>query len=243
MTKRLSLMRLFAFIFLLESARSQACDRSSTYDYRTFNCQDGIFYNAMLTPSAILDNAHVGQVYSLTATGEILFGTGTSKSTRLLRIPLAKAGQLNQFQTISVDVTFSHKNPTSPTTDMDLAVFLSDGVSAIGFRSHDKLNFRDHCPLCACEGVSGHKMSALSCNNINKGITSNPATVHTLHFRIDPQRPATAAGYSNVMSVYHQYSKKLHLERGLYLELYRNDPGETYILSFIRAQAYAECLT
>ena len=237
MTKRRSIKRLFSFILLLESVRSQACNKSSTHACSTPNCQDEIFYNKMLTSSAILDNAHVGEAYSLTVTGEILFDKSTSRSTRLLRIPLAKAGQLNQFQKISVDVTFSHRNPTSPTTDMDLAVFLSDRVSAIGFRSHDKANFPLYCPLCACEGVSGHKMSALSCNNINKGITSNPATVHTLHFRIDPQRPATAAGYSNVMSVYHQYSKKLHLERGLYLELYRDDPGDTYMVSFIKAEA------
>ena len=237
MTKRRSMKRLFAFILLLESVRSQACNKSLTHACSTPNCQDGIFYNVVLTPSAILDNAHVEEAYSLTVTGEILFDKSTSRSTRLLRIPLAKAGQLNQFQKISVDVTFSHRNPTSPTTDMDLAVFLSDRVSAIGFRSHDKANFSLYCPLCACEGVSAHKLSALSCNNINKGITSNPATVHTLDFRIDPQRPATAAGYSNVMSVYHQYSKKLHLERGLYLELYRDDPGDTYMVSFIKAEA------
>ena len=145
-----------------------------------------------------------------------------------------------------MDVIFSHRNPISPTTDMDPFITLSDGISSVGFVVFDKSNFGNHAPITAVEGLSGPKMHSPSIIPGHLRVTSEPATVHTLHFRLESQRPAEGFGhasYGSEISVYHQYSRILHPERGLSIEVYReNDLPEQYIFSFFKIRGQVESL-
>ena len=207
---------------------------------------DGVFYNAMLTPRLLLDHAFVGEPYSLTAKGELLFRSCKEIFTRLLRIPLAKPGQLNKSGTIVVDVVVSHRSPISPTADMDTHIMLSDGISSVGFLVHDKGNFRDSPPINAVEGLSGPKLHDTLTTSEQFRVTSDPATVHTLHFLLEPQRAAEGfahASYDREISDYHRYRKILHPELGLYVEVYRGDDcREQFLFSFFKVKAQVQSL-
>jgi hypothetical protein len=204
---------------------------------------DGVFFSAMLTPPAILDIAQVGEKYFLTSKGEIQFKTGAAAHTRLLRIPLAKQGNLDTFRTIVVNVVVSHRSLISPTADMDPYFMLSDGVSSVGMKMHDKDNFRHYSPIVAVEGQSGTRLGSPSQTAEDLRVTSTPATVHYLHFRLEPNRRAQCfahASYDREISLYHQYSKVLHPERGLFFEVYRDDTKDQYVFSFFQIHAQAE---
>ena len=213
-------------------------------DCRKNDCSDGVFFSAMLTPRAILDHAHAGEPFSLTAKGELLFKSGTVPYSRLLRIPLAKPGRLNKYGAIVVDVIVSHRSPISPTADMDPHFMLSDGISAVGLKVKDAANFKSFSPIFAIEGVSGPKLRFPSPTVEDFRVTSGPATVHNLHFRLEPQRPAECfahASYDREISLYHQYSRVLHPERGLYIEVYRDDEiEEQFLFSFFKIHAQVE---
>ena len=197
----------------------------------------------MLTPRAILDHAQIGEPYSLTAKGELLFKSGSVKFARLFRISLAKPGRLNKYGTVVVDVMFSHRSPISPTTDMDPYVMLSDGTSSVGFVISDKDNYGNYPPFSAAEGLSGPILHYQSETSGDFRVTSDPATVNTLHFRLEPHRPADCfahGSYDREVSHYHQYSKTLYPERGLYVDVYRNHAPEQFLFSVFKIRAQVE---
>ena len=232
-----------AFLIILFALFSWTDASACTCESSTLDCSDGVFYSTTLTPLAILDNANIGEPYTLTSIGELQFGSGTVDLTRLLRIPLAKPGILNEHRVILVDVVYSHRSPISSLTDMDPRIMLSDGISAVGFRTHDKVNFDSDSPVRSCEGSSGPTLGSMSCPAENIRVTSEPATVHTLHFRLEPQKQASGVirgSYDREVSVFRQYTKILKPERGLVLEVYRHDAPEQYVFSFFKITARVE---
>ena len=233
----------FLTIFLVIFSWTDAC--VCTRESSTTDCSERVFYSSTLTPRAIIDNANIGEPYSLTSKGELLFSSGKVFLSRLLRIPLAKPGKLNEHKVILVDVIYSHRNPVSPTQDMDPRIMLSDGTSAVGFHTHDKDNFGNLSPVRSCEGTSGATLGSMSCPPESIRVTSKPATIHTLHFRLEPQQQASGVfhgSYDREISLYRRYSKILRPERGLYLEVYRHHEPEQYIFSFIKIIAQEERL-
>ena len=121
---------------------------------------------------------------------------------------------------------------------------ISDGVSAVGFETRDKDNFETHSPILSCEGTSGSILSR-TCRPESIRVSSDPATVHTMHFRLPPREPVSGScsgSYDRAVSVYLNYTYPLHSERGLYLEVYRNNPREIYIFSYFRIQIWVENL-
>lgn len=97
----------------------------------------------------------------------------------------------------------------------------------------------------AIEGLSGYQLGSPRITSDTIRVHSEPATVHSLHFRLEPQLPASCVArgsYDREVSIYHKYTKTLHPERGLYLEVYRNNVEEQYIFSFFKIQAHVERL-
>jgi hypothetical protein len=222
-----------AVMLVASHASRYTCDRTEA----------DVFYSSTLNAGALIDNANFGEPYSLSSKGELQFGSGTVSLSRLLRIPLVKPGILNENGVVLIDVVYSHRNPTSPTADMDTRIMLSDGTSAVGFLTHDQDNFGSLSPVISCEGTSGARLGSQSCSTETIRVTSEPATVHTLHFRLDPHKQASGAihgSYDRGISLYRQYSKILRPERGLFLEVYRSDKGEQYIFSFFKITVRAE---
>jgi hypothetical protein len=190
-----------------------------------------------------MDNANFGEPYVLTSKGELHFRGGRVSYSRLLRIPIAKPGKLSADKAILVDIIYSHRSPLSPTSDMDPRIMLSDGISAVGFHTHDKGNFNNLSPVRSCEGISGPTLRSASCLIESIRVTSNPATVHTLHFRLEPQKTASGiirGSYDREISLFRQYNKILKPERGLFLEVYRDHNYEEYIFSFFKVTAQEE---
>ncbi|XP_062503452.1 uncharacterized protein LOC134180334 [Corticium candelabrum] len=204
----------------------------------------GTIYDAYLNPDAIINNANFGESYSLNSHGELVFQNGANNRARLFRIPLSRPNRLSGSETLLVDVTYSNRNPISPNSDMDTTVMLSDGVSAVGFLTVDKSNFDTQSPILACEGTSGNTLTR-SCPGDSLRVTSDPATVHSAHFRLPSGQPASGSlsgSYDRGVSVYRNYTDPLHFERGLYLEIYRGDAIEQFIFSYFRIQVQVESL-
>ncbi len=204
----------------------------------------GIIYDAYLNAGVIINNANFGEPYTLNSHGELVFHAGTRQFGRLFRIPLSRPNRLSGHETLLVDVTYSNRSPISPSTDMDPSFMLSDGVSAVGFLTRDKANFPSLSPIVPCDGTSGATV-ALTCSERDIRVTSDPATVHSLHFRLQPEQPASGSysgSYDRGVSVYSNYTNLLYFKRGLYFEVYRNDPNEQYIFSYFRIQVQAESL-
>ncbi|XP_062505835.1 uncharacterized protein LOC134182447 [Corticium candelabrum] len=205
----------------------------------------GAIYDAYLNPSAIINNANFGEPYTLNSHGELVFHAGTTLNGRLFRIPLCRPNRLSGSETLLVDVTYSNKNPISPTTDMDPHFMLSDGVKAVGFEIRDKAYFASASPIASCEGTSGTFLATRTCCSENIRVTSDPPTVHSLHFRLQAGQPASGScsgSYDRGVSVYRNYTDPLYFERGLYFEVYRDSPSEQYIFSYFRIQVHVESL-
>ncbi|XP_062504643.1 uncharacterized protein LOC134181389 [Corticium candelabrum] len=204
----------------------------------------GTIYDAYLNPAAIINNANFGESYSLNSRGELVFQNGAHTRARLFRIPLSRPNRLSGSETLLVDVTYSNRNPISPNADMDTTVMLTDGVSAVGFLTVDKDNFATQAPLQSCEGTSG-KTVIRSCRSESLRVTSDPAIVHSVRFRLPSGQPVSGSisgSYDRGVSVYRNYTDPLHFERGLYLEIYRDDVNEQFIFSYFRIQVQVESL-
>ena len=191
-------------------------------------------FHRLYTPSDIRSSAEFTSTnYSYTPIA-LTFGTDSlSYKRRLFKLPLLPANLLNSNSDITVMITVGLKNSIRVSGDSDPKLFISDGVRGIGF------DLRDGIPRC-------HGMQALM-GDIMNSITffSSPSAQSTIlsekyTFIISPSQlwgSCHFAGDNGLVSPV-SYTQIISLHQGLWLEMYRDDASEQYIVNYITVEIH-----
>jgi hypothetical protein len=205
-----------------------------------------VYFNSLLTPQWLADHAQIYEKFSFSS-GALLFKDGSADLHRLIRVRLVKPGLLRDDGRYLVTITLSHVSPISPTADMDLYLYLSDGVKNVGNDMLDAANYATLPPLRPCEADSG-VVAATACNSdgprVNNGYSLSPQVITFTHSVGGHQVTSgeAHATYDRTISVVHTYTNILQPRRGLYLDIHRDNKGEQYLIKFVKVKVEEEVL-
>ena len=163
----------------------------------------------------------------------ISFNAGSTTYNRLMRVTLVEPNVLKDSARYVVTATVSHRNPVSVTTDMDLTITVSDDSSAVGYEIADQANSPIY--MWASEGLCGQILKP-SITTFKSDEQNKYSPLHTVQVKFGGGVRAfgigkTVSGVNRVAP--HQYSKVLKPANGVYVNIYRNDAAERYIIDFI----------
>ena len=172
----------------------------------------------------------------------ISFNAGSTANNRLMSVTLVEPNVLNDSARYVVTATISHRNPVSVTTDMDMYVTVSDGVGAVGYLILDKANRNSKDTMWPCEGARGQTFNR-KCTVVKSPSVTNFSPLHTVQVKFGGHHGAFGIGktVSEVHVIFpHAFPYILKPSKGIFLDMYRNDAGERYIIDFIEVRLEKE---
>jgi len=181
----------------------------------------------LYTPSVIQSKAEfTSKNYSYTATALTFYTDSSSFKRRLFKLPLIPTATLSRYADITVVVTVGLESAIRISRDSDPKIFISDGERGIGF------DIRDGTPLCqGMQAIMGDVMGSSSFFTTG---TSVQSTIIPEEFilTISPLQQwgsCHIAIDSGVISPV-TYTQSIYLDKGLWLEMYREDASAQYII-------------
>lgn len=207
--------------------------------------QQSNFY-LLVTPNDVKNKRYGNRVrlYESLSTGPSMSFDAENVTiyNRLMRITLAEPNVLKDCTQYVATVTVSHRSPVSLNADMDLSITVSDDRVAVGFEIADQA----HTPtfMWATEGLSEQLLDpSLTTYRSQHRHNYEYSPLHTVQVKFGESLSAFGIGktVSDVSRVaVHQYSKVLKPSMGVYVDIYRNDPYERYIIDYIEARLEKE---
>ena len=129
----------------------------------------------------------------------------------------------------------------SVTTDMDLYVTGSDGVSAVGYLILDEANRKSNDVMWPCAGPNEQTFvdHNSGCTQLKSQGPTKFSPPHTVQVKFGGHDKAfgigkTVSGVSVMFT--HNYAFTLKPAKGIYLDIYRHNKGERYIIDFIEVK-------
>ena len=186
------------------------------------------FYR-LYTPAIIRSRAEFTTSYLNYTTTAITFGRGTSYR-RLFRLPLLPCLSLYRYADIVVRITVGLQSSIRHTSgDSDPKFLISDGIDGIGFEMREE--------AIRCQGIQGLMGKTLASRQILKGGAAHQSSILPEEFVLTfapSQRWGTCyhAVDSGVISLA-SYTRVIHLDRGLWLEVYGEGINEYYTINYI----------
>ena len=165
---------------------------------------------------------------------------GKTKFERLIQAELIAPNTLTTSDDVVITLTIAMDTALADRSDHDPTFGISDGTSFIGFQAVDKGNYGDHSP---CYNVEG---DATNTNLINRVRDITSPKVNSRHYsseitiQIKPNNRWGSChtehdeGTVNIVN----YQHTLNITKGLYLQMYRDDPLEKFHLKYIVASIH-----
>ena len=188
------------------------------------------FYR-LYTPSILRSNAEFTSSYSYSATG-LTFGTDSTSSNnykRLFKLPLIPGAMLSRSADVTVVLTIGLQSSIR-SSDSDPKFLISDGERGIGFDLRDTLSAQ-------CRGMQGSMGDTITGYSYFTGASARSTSYLSEEFTltISPSQRWGSCYYggdSGLISPI-SYSRYIYLDRGLWLEAYRESYIERYIINYI----------
>ena len=190
------------------------------------------FYQ-LYTPSDLTKMAEFTTSYSGVTSTALSFGTDSIGGRRLFKLPLIPANVLQYNADIIVEITVGLDNVIR-SGDSDPKVFISDGQNGIGFDIREDI--KGQCR--GYQAIMGDTSSSRSATGGSTHITSILQEQFVL--TIKPYQrwgSCYTAADSGVISPV-TYTRSINPERGLWLEVYREDTGERYVFNYIKVEIH-----
>ena len=188
-----------------------------------------------MTPSLLDEFAtNISSTWS-TTTDQITFYAGSITNEVLLKVPLVSTGELTDDTPLTVEITVANDVSIGERTDSDITYGVSDGTNFIGFFTTDKRNYLDHSPCSGVEATSGDtKTSIRRFYTRHLLIPRDSSYPAQFVFTLKLEKPwgicfIAQYGFTNTAN----YSRRLTLSRGLYLEVYKQHQIEKVGIKFI----------
>ena len=191
------------------------------------------FYQ-LYTPTDIRFKAEFTATYDSFTTTAITYDTGGTSRGRLFKLNLLPPDLLSSRADIVVVVTVGIDN-TIRSGDSDPKFFLSDGTNGIGFE------MREESSANRCRGIQAIM------GDTHTSYTTITGADHESSF-LPEQFVMTMKSSQRWGSCYNaidsgvispvSYTRSISLNKGLYLEVYREDTSEKYVFNYIMVEIH-----
>ena len=147
---------------------------------------------------------------------------------------------LQETDNVVVTLTIAMDTKLADKRDHDPSFGISDGKHFIGFRAHDRSNYKNYSP---CQHIEGENIGGLlkHLRHVGGPLVSSHTYSSEIKLRFRPTEHWGAChtehdeGYVNVANYYN----KLDLTKGLYLQMYHEDDAEIYRIKYIEVDVYS----
>ena len=191
-------------------------------------------FSKVFTPVDIQAEAFFSTPYSSVTGVSLMFGTGGASNSRLFRILLIPPDTLDSNSDIAVVITVGLDNGAR-SGDNDPRFFISDSNSGLGFQ------MREESTGNRCQGLQATMADVLASNVLVSGATHTSAILPEEFVLTFKPREKFGSCYTSIDSGVIspvQYTRTLFLNRGLWLEVYREGTFEQYTFNYIKVEGH-----
>ena len=189
-----------------------------------------------MTPSWL--EAHASYIdSSRTSTADqITFNGGSIRDVALLKVPMIPAGVVGLSTPLTVEITVANDVSIGKTIDSDVRYGVSDGDKFVGFQVPDKINYRNMAPCFGVEGASGTTLTGIRLISHSSPRPSDSfypgQFVFTL--KLDERWGSCYTAHDGGFVKTAGYSSQLMINKGLTLEVYKEDAGDRAGIKYIK---------
>ena len=195
-----------------------------------------MIYHQTMTPNWLEAHASYMDSARSKTTEQLKFNAGSSVTyPALLKVPMIPAGWLQYSAPLTVKIVVSHDVSIGTSYDGDISYGVSDGVSFVGFDMHDKGEYGSYAPCFGYEGTSGTILTRRKYIN-----SSSPKPKDSFYpgrfvitLKLDEHWGSCYTAHDGGFVKTAVYNNRLMLNKGLTLEVYKQDRDERVGIKFI----------
>ena len=191
-----------------------------------------------MTPLWLETHASYVHKSGVVTADQITFSAGSIQQALLLRIPLVEAGLLEDETPLSVEITVAHDVSIGESHDSDPRYGVSDGTNFVGFQTVDQRNYDGRHFFYPCHGLQGISGEALTgIKDFDKTSITQVAKFYpdqfVFTFKLDKSWGSCFIGHGGDFIKTVNYTKRLLLSKGLFLEVYKVHRKEKVGIKYI----------
>ena len=202
-----------------------------------FFFQEKLIYHQTMTPTWLEAHAsYIDSSRSVTAE-QLTFNAGGSVNQALLNVPVIPDGMLQYSSPLTIKIVVSHDVSIGTNHDSDITYGVSDGVSFVGFKTVDKHNYKGDnlAPCYGHEGTSGSTKTgtrSISPNSPRPSDTQYPGQF-VITLKLNERWGSCYTAHDGGFVKTAVFNKRLMLNKGLTLEVYKEDTAEKVGIKYI----------
>ena len=189
-----------------------------------------------MTPSWLETHASYIDSSRVSTAEQITFNAGSIKDVALLKVAMIPAGVLGLSTPLTVEITVANDVSMGKTVDSDVRYGVSDGSKFVGFQAPDKANYPSSAPCYGVEGTSGMTLTGIRLISYSSPRPSDSfypgQFVFTL--KLDERWGSCYTAHDGGFVKTAGYSSQLMLNKGLTLEVYKEDAGDRVGIKYIK---------
>ena len=153
-----------------------------------------------------------------------------------LKVLLIPAGVLKVSTPLTVEITVAQDISIGNTADSDFRYGVSDGTRFVGFETVDKGNLVNHAPCYGIEGMSGVTLTSTRRDPVGtpKPSDSFYPGQHAFTLKLDERFGSCYTAHDGGFVRTTSYNNRLMLNKGLTLEVYKEDKTDRGGIRFIK---------
>ena len=194
-----------------------------------------MIYHQTMTPTWL--EAHASYIDSshTTTTEQLTFNAGSVSNAALLKVPMIPAGVLQYSAQVTVKIVVSHDVSIGTSQDSDVSHGVSDGASVVGITTRNKADYSGGSPCHGFESTSGKRLSTSGwINHSSPRVRDSfyPGRI-VITLKLDERWGTCYTAHDGGFVKTTTFTKRLMLNKGLTLELYKNDASERSGIKYI----------
>ena len=197
--------------------------------------QEKVIYHQTMTPTWL--DEHVSYIDSshTKTTEQLTFDAGSSNYAALLKVPMIPADVLQYSAPLTVKIVASHDVSIGSTWDNDVSYGVSDGTSVFGITTRNKADYSSSSPCHGFEGASGTSLSGSGWFDSSSPKVSDSfyPGQFVITLKLDERWGSCYTAHDGGFVKTTTFTKRLMLDKGLTLELYKQGPSEKAGIKFI----------
>jgi len=179
--------------------------------------------------ASYIDSSHT------TTTKQLTFNAGSVTYAALLKVPMIPAGVLQYSAPVTVKIEVSHDVSIGTSQDSDVSHGVSDGTSVVGITSRDRADYSHSSPCHGFQSTSGTRLSSRGWINHSSPKVSDsfyPGRI-VITLKLNERWGSCYTAHDGGFVKTTTFTKRLMLNKGLTLELYKDNASERPGIKYI----------
>ena len=162
---------------------------------------------------------------------QLTFNKVSVSNAALLKVPMIPAGMLQYSSPLTIKIVASHDVSIGASHDSDISYGVSDGTSYVGFKTFDKGDPR--FPFRGYEGTSGTTLTGIRAHSYSSPSDKHYPGQYIITLKLDEHWGSCYMAHDGGFVKTAVYNNRLMLNKGLTLEVYKEDGYETVRIKYI----------